>query len=42
MIYGSKCSTVDRKIEHRMSVEKMKILRSLSRVTRDKIRNQCI
>lgn len=35
MIYGSKCSTIDRKIEHRMSVEEMKILRSLSGMTRE-------
>jgi len=35
MLYGSECWTVDNKIEHRMSVTEMRMLRWINGVTRD-------
>jgi hypothetical protein len=43
MMYGTKCWVVNRKTEQRMSVEKMRMLRWMSGVTRDgKMRNEYI
>lgn len=43
ILYGSECWTVDNKIEQRMRVTVIRILRLISRVTReDKIRNEYV
>ena len=43
MMYGTECWAVDRKIEQRMSVTKMRMLKWISGVTiKDKIRNEYI
>jgi len=43
MLYGSECWAVDKKIEQRMGLVEMRMLRWMSRVTRkDRIKNEYV